>query len=153
MELFHKLLPLAQESWNESSRAKAETCAFYGKRDLKIEPDADQYQRLDSLGILLLLTLRDGNDVVGYLLAVTHPALHHKQIICANVDCVYVDPDYRSYTGVMIERFEKEATDRGAQIIGWPTHPNGPVYEVLTAMGYVGDDLVMEKQLIQSMKQ
>jgi hypothetical protein len=32
-------------------------------------------------------------------------------------------------------------------IIGWPVHLNGPVYDVLKAKGYVGDDIVMEKRL------
>ena len=47
----------------------------------------------------------------------------------------------------MTERFEKEMAARGSIIIGWPTHPDGPVYELLKARGYVADDIVMEKRL------
>ena len=35
----------------------------------------------------------------------------------------------------------------GAQIIGWPVHFNGPVYDLLKAKGYIGDDIVMEKRI------
>jgi hypothetical protein len=48
---------------------------------------------------------------------------------------------------VAAERFETEFKALGAAIIGWPAHINGPVYEVLKARGYVGDDIVMERRL------
>ena len=37
--------------------------------------------------------------------------------------------------------------ERNVQIIGWPTHVDGPMYALLKARGYVGDDIVMEKRL------
>jgi hypothetical protein len=150
MELFSELLPLAQKSWKESTQAKTETCAFYGERDFDIEPDAEQYQSVQDAGALILFTLRDQNELVGYLVGVQYRSWHHKTVMCANVDCVYVEPNYRTYTAVLIEFFEKEAMDRSVKIIAWPTHVHGPVYEVLKAKGYVGDDLVMEKKLCAS---
>jgi len=60
---------------------------------------------------------------------------------------MYIEPDYRSHTWAVAKRFEKEMAQLGAQILGWPAHLNGPVYEVLKARGYVGDDIVMEKRL------
>jgi Acetyltransferase (GNAT) family len=150
MELFNELMPLAQKSWNESTQLKGKTCAFYGERDFNIEPDAEQYQQVHDAGGLILLVLRDERKLVGYLVAVTYRSWHHKTVLCANVDCIYVEPAYRSYTAVMIERFEKEALERSVQIIAWPTHVDGPVYEVLKFRGYVGDDLVMERRLCAS---
>jgi predicted GNAT superfamily acetyltransferase len=145
--LFDELLPLAYKCWQESTDQKAETCAFYGERDFKIEPDFDAYQRLSDVGALAVVTLRDEARLVGYVVGFTYRALHHKHILGGIGDTVYIEPDYRTYAPILAARFEKEMKDRGVGIIGWPTHPNSPVYALLQVMGYVGDDIVMEKRI------
>ncbi len=145
-ELFAETLPLAQKCWNESTIIKAETCAYYGERDFKIEPDLESYLQLRDKGMLLFIALRD-ETLQGYLVAFTYRSTHHKKILCAIVDSAYVEPAYRAYAPVLSEVFEKEARAMGVAIIGWPTHVNGPTYEMLKARGYVGDDTVMEKRL------
>ena len=152
LELLGELMPLAQACWEESTRAKAETCAFYGDRDFKIEPDLDNYRRMQESGILTILTMRDKGELVGYLVGVLYRSWHHTKVLCAHVDTAYVKPAARAYTAVMIEKFERDMTERGVGIIGWPAHENGPVYKVLLARGYVGDDLVMEKRLCASQR-
>lgn len=142
-----EILPLGQACWNESTLAKKDTCAFYGERDFSIEPDYERYAWLAEQGALLFLMLRDDGVLRGYLIAFTHRSLHHRQAFCGFVDSVYIDPDYRSYTAVMVGKFHEEMTRRQVQIIGWPTHPDGPIYQVLKALGYIGDDIVMEKRL------
>lgn len=145
--LFDELMPLAQKCWQENTVVKGGTCAYYGSRDFQIEPDFEAYQELHGKGVVLVVTLRDEGELKGYVTGLLYRTLHHKQIMCGMGDSIYIDPDYRSYTGVVAERFEKEMYARGAHIIGWPTHVNGPVYAVLKARGYVGDDIVMEKRL------
>ena len=145
--LFAEALPLAQKCWEESTIIKADSCAYYGERDFIIEPDVDAYQRLADQGMLVFVTLRDDGNLQGYLVAFTYRSTHHKKILCAIVDSAYVEPKYRTYAPVMSEVFEKEARGIGVQIIGWPTHVDGPLYELLKARGYVGDDIVMEKKL------
>jgi|SRR5882762_1783496 len=147
LELYEEVLPLAQKCWEENTRLKAETCAYYGERDFKIEPDISEYQRLAALGLVVIVTLRDEGVLKGYVSGFLYRSWHHKHILCSNVDSIYIEPDYRSYTVVVVERFEKEFEKLGAGIIGWPTHVNGPVYEILKRRGYVGDDIVMEKRL------
>jgi len=39
LELYEEVLPLAAEVLEENTRLKAETCAYYGERDFKIDPD------------------------------------------------------------------------------------------------------------------
>ena len=73
--------------------------------------------------------------------------MHHKKIVCGFGDSIFVEPEYRSYTLMLAERFEKEMRELSVQIIGWPTHINGPMYKLLSQLGYVGDDIVMEKRL------
>lgn len=145
-ELFNELMPLAQKCWHESTEFKAYTCAYYGERDFDIEPDAEAYENLHKLGVMTLLTLRD-EGLKGYVIGFTYKSMHHKRILCAMGDTIYIEPEYRSYTGVLAEKFERALAEKGVAIIGWPVHRDGPVYEVLKARGYSSDDTVMEKRL------
>jgi hypothetical protein len=146
-ELAAEILPLAQKCWNESTEIKGETCAYYGEREFAIEPNTQAYLSLAEQGLLVSVAVRNDAQLVGYLLGFLYPSLHHKNILCGIGDSVYIEPGYRSYTGVVAEIFEKEMQRLGAQIIGWPTHIDGPVYQVLKARQYVSDDIVMEKRL------
>lgn len=145
-ELAAEILPLAQKCWNESTTIKGETCAYYGERDFAVEPDTEAYLRLAENGLLVVVTLRN-EALMGYVMGILYPSLHHKKILCAIGDSIYVEPEHRAYTGVIAARFEDEMRGRGVQIIGWPAHIDGPVYQVLKARHYVGDDIVMEKRL------
>ena len=141
--LYEEILPLGKKCWSESTLHKGKDCAYYGERDFEIEPDISAYEK----GTVVIVTLRDEGALKGYVAGFLYRSWHHKHILCGNVDSMYVEPDYRSYAGVIAERFEKEFKELGAQIIGWPAHINGPVYEILKARGYTGDDIVMEKRL------
>ncbi len=143
--LFDELLPLAYKCWQESTADKAQKCAFYGEREFQIEPDFDAYARLgDSL---VVITLRSDGMLLGYLVGFSYRALHHKHVLGGIADTMYVEPDHRAHAPVIAKRFEKEMESRGVGIIGWPTTEGGPVYELLKYMGYVGDDIVMEKRI------
>jgi hypothetical protein len=145
-ELFIELLPLAKKCWEESTKAKGETCAFYGERDFDIEPHIEAYQHLSDKGALVIVTLRD-EGLKGYVVGFTYQGLHHQKIKGGIGDSIYIEPEYRSYFAVVAEKFENELRALGVQIIGWPVTPDGPIHEVLKARGYVGDDIVMEKRL------
>lgn len=147
-ELAAEMFPLAQACWDESTLNKKDTCAYYGERDFIVEPDMERYKALAKAGLMVAVTLREAT-LKGYILGFTCRSLHHKKITCASVDSIYMDPEYRSYTAVVCEKFEQSVSKLGAQIIGWPTHIDGPVYKVLKARGYVGDDVIMEKRFVQ----
>lgn len=146
LEVAAEILPLAQACWEESTLIKKETCAYYGERDFAVEPDMDVYEGLAAKGSIVLVTLRD-DTLKGYVIGFTYRSLHHKKILCGHGDSIYIEPEYRSYTAIVAEKFERAMSDLKVQAIGWPTHIDGPVYEVLKARGYVGDDIIMEKRL------
>lgn len=149
-ELAAEMLPLSQKCWNESTLFKKDTCAYYGERDFAIEPDTEAYQRLSDQGVLVVVTLRAESKLQGYVIGFLYNSLHHKKIPCGFGDSIYIEPEYRSHTWAVAKRFEEEMKTLGAQIIGWPVHFEGPVYEILKAKGYIGDDIVMEKRLCVS---
>jgi hypothetical protein len=145
-----EILPLAQAGWDESTEIKGATCAYFGDRGLAIEPDMERYAELAEQGLVVLVTLREHTVLKGYVIGLTYRSLHHKRILCGIGDAIYVDPNYRAYTAVIADKFEAAMRARSVEIIGWPTHIEGPIYEVLKARGYVGDDIVMEKRLCVS---
>jgi len=147
LEVSAEILPLAQKCWDESTLVKKETCAYYGERDFIVEPDTDGYERLSKQGLVVLVTLRDETVLKGYVIGFIYHSLHHKKILCGMGDSIYIEPDYRSYTAVVAEKFEQAMKELKVEIIGWPTHIDGPTYQVLKTRGYVGDDIVMEKRL------
>lgn len=144
--LIAEMLPLGQACFDESTLIKKDTCAYYGERSFAVEPDVERYKALCKSGRMVLLTLRK-ETLKGYLIGFTYQSLHHRKILCASVDSIYIQPEYRSYTAVLCEKFEQAMDDLYVEIIGWPTHIDGPVYQVLKARGYVGDDVIMEKRL------
>jgi hypothetical protein len=151
--LLAEIMPLAQKCWNESTTVKGESCAFYGERDFDIEPCVELYQNLHDNGAMVIVTLRDDGVLRGYVEGFVYRSLHHGKVKGGIGDSVYIEPNYRVYAGVLTKRFEDEMQARGVGIIGWPTQLNGPVYGVLKAMGYTGDDIVMEKRLCASQQQ
>ena len=117
-QLFDEIMPLGQKCWEESTRVKAESCAFYGDRDFAIEPALETYQQLSDANSLIIVTLRD-DDLKGYIIGFLYRSWHHKKLLCGSVDSIYVEPECRAYTLVLTGRFEKEMKAAGAVIIGW----------------------------------
>lgn len=147
-ELSDEIIPLGQQSWDECSEIKKDTCAYHGQRGLPIDPDIDQFLYLSEHDSLVTMTLRDDENILrGYALLILYRSLHLKTELCGNVDTFYVQPDYRRYMPRFISQVEGALRDRGISIIGWPVTMTGKMYEILQRRGYIADDVVMELKL------
>lgn len=147
-ELSEEIVPLGQQSWDECSEIKKDTCAYHGQRGLAIDPDIDQYLYLADHDSLVAMTLRDEANVLrGYALLILYKSLHLKSELCGNVDTFYVQPDYRRSMPRFISMIEATLRDRDISIIGWPVTKTGKMYEILQRRGYIADDVVMEFKL------
>jgi len=147
-ELSEEIVPLGQQSWDECSEIKKDTCAFHGQRGLAIDPDIDQYLYLADHDSLVAMTLRDdAGALCGYALLILYKSLHLKTELCGNVDTFYVQPDYRRSMPRFISEIEATFRDIGISIIGWPVTMAGKMYEILKRRGYIADDVVMELKL------
>lgn len=147
-ELSEEILPLGQESWDECSDIKKDTCAFHGQRGLEIDPDIDKYISLQESDALIAMTLRNDESVLcGYALMILYHSLHLKKELCGNVDTFFVRPEFRISMQRFISRIEDTFRDRGVSIIGWPVTMTGKMFEILKRRGYIADDVVMEFKL------
>ncbi|QTO46315.1 hypothetical protein [Burkholderia latens] len=147
-ELAEEIIPLGQQSWDECSEIKKDTCAYHGQRGLAIDPDIEQLLYLYAHHSLIAMTLRDDGDVLrGYALLILYRSLHLKTELCGNVDTFYVQPDHRRSMPRFMSAIESELRERGVSIIGWPVTRTGKLYEILQHRGYIADDVVMELKL------
>lgn len=148
-ELFDKeILPLGQKSWDECSEIKKDSCSFHGERGFVIQPDSAQYLNLANQDSLIVMTLRDSDDVLqGYSISILYQSLHHAPVRCANVDTFYLEPLYRCYTRSFISSLEQEFEQREIVVVGWPVSPSGGLFKILKRLGYAPDDVVMEKRI------
>ena len=147
-DLANEIVPLGQQSWDECSEIKQDTCAYHGQRGLAIDPDIDQYLYLAENNSLIAMTLRDDDNILrGYALLILYKSLHLKTELCGNVDTFYVQPDFRCSMSRFISEIEKVLTNRGISIIGWPVTMTGKMFEILKRRGYIADDVVMELKI------
>jgi hypothetical protein len=146
--LAQEIIPLGQQSWDECSEIKKDTCAYHGQRGLPIDPNIDQFLRMADNNCLISMTLRSEEGVLhGYALLILYYSLHLKNELCGNVDTFYVQPDHRRSMPSFMSQIEDALRARGVSIIGWPVTMTGKLYEILKRRGYIADDVVMELKL------
>jgi hypothetical protein len=143
--LIAEIVPLGRKCWAESTLAKGENCA--GERDLVIDPNLAEFWKLSDVGALVIMVMRANETAQGYILGWTYRALHHQSMLGAIADTFYVEPQFRSYAGVMVDMFVAELKNRNVNMIGWPVTPGSYGHQLLLARGFVADDVVMEKNL------
>lgn len=144
-DLATEIVPLGQQSWDECSEIKKDTCAYHGQRGLSIDPDIDKYLYLFDHQSLIAMTLRDNEGILrGYALLILYKSLHLKSELCGNVDTFYVQPAHRRSMPRFISQIEENLRTCGVSIIGWPVTMTGKMYEILRRRGYIADDVVME---------
>lgn len=146
--VFDEIALLGQESWDECSEIKKDTCSFHGERGFTIQPDKAQYLFLADQDSLVAFTLRDENGILqGYSMSILYRSLHHAPVKCANVDTFYLRPAVRGRIRSFIALMEKEFEARGIVVVGWPVSPSGGLFGILKSLGYGPDDVVMEKRI------
>lgn len=145
--LADEISPLGQESWDECSEIKKDTCSFHGQRGFQIQPDIPQYLVLAASNALLAMTLRDEGKLVGYSLNIFYRSLHHAPVRCVNVDTFYIRPDHRAYMRSFIAAMEEQFQACQIMQVAWPTSQEGKLFGILQLLGYAPDDVLMEKRI------
>lgn len=147
-ELAAEIFPLAQQSWDECSVVKKNTCAYHGQRGLPIDPDIERYLFLEEQRSLVATTLRNEEGLLcGYSLAILYRSLHLKTQLCGNIDTFYVQASSRRAMVGFMTKIEAHLRELGIGIIAWPVTRTGNLFKILQRRGYSADDVVMELKL------
>jgi GNAT superfamily N-acetyltransferase len=117
--------------------------------DLKIDPNVEAMRKMEAMGMWKVLTVRDGERLVGYVLAVFSPHLHyHTSPPMFIVDAYYVEPDYRNGAGAKLLKFaESVAKSLGAIKIYLTCKVHRDHSELFQALGFRLSDYAFIKRI------
>lgn len=91
-----------------------------------LDPDYDQYLKLDAAGQILLMVVRKDSVLIGYFIGLVRRHLHYRSWLTCGMDIFYVHPEHRgSRIGVQLfKAVEVECERRGIQglIVGSKLH-------------------------------
>lgn len=136
--LCEELLPLLEAHYQEIAHFK----------DIKLEPDFEQYIRVEEAGSLRVFTARDeDNALFGYAIYFVRANIHYKSSVQAVQDILYVHPQYRGIGAKLIAHADRELAKEGVQAVYHHVkseHNFGPLLE---RMGYKLVDLIYAKRL------
>lgn len=135
-----ELKPLIERNWKESESYKA---------DLEVNPNYVRYQALDDAGLVVCMTARMNGFLFGYAIFFISFSLHHQHIKGGYGDAAYVEHGIGAGQILrdLVLACHEELKTRGVTHLGWPVPQNGKLHKLLLSLGYVGDEIVMEKVL------
>ena len=104
----HEAQPLLPLHWEELA---------LNKDKVPLDPQYDVYAARDTAGQVLVVTLRQEGELVGYFIGFIAPGLHYKTCLTLTMDIFWTHPSIRNgFAGVKLFRLvEKEAKRRGVQ--------------------------------------
>ena len=105
---------------------------------IKLNPDWEQYAKLDAAGILRVFTARESGELVGYCVLVVSRSMHYKDHIFANNDVTFVLPDHRAgATGYQLLKYAQEhCAENNISLLNVNTKVHIPFDNLLLGMGF-----------------
>lgn len=88
MDIYEEMLPLLEAHFDEVGVYK----------EFTLDPEWNTYSCLEDEEDLVCYTVRDNGKLVGYVVYIMHPSLHYKDETFAEMDVIYLDPNYRGGT-------------------------------------------------------
>lgn len=108
------------------------------KDKVPLSPQYDEYLSRDARGMILLVTLRDAGELVGYFVGFVAPGLHYSTCLTLHLDIFWVRPDKRNGTAglKLFKKVEQEAHRRGVNrmFVGSKVHQDAS--RLFEALGY-----------------
>src|SRR5258706_8207690 len=93
-QVLAEIQPLLHDHWEEIASHKDK---------IPLAPDYDQYRKMEEAGKLLICTVRDKANLVGYSIYFVHRGIHYSKTLVSTNDVFYVSPAYRRKTiGVVL---------------------------------------------------
>lgn len=135
-----ELAPLIERNWAESESYEPA---------IPVDPDVERYRKLDAAGALQCLTARLDGLLVGYAVFMVAYSIHHRTLLCAHGDAVYMLPQLGRYDAVvaLIDEAEARLSEMGVKRLAWWCEPQSKLARILASLGYKPDEVLMEKVL------
>lgn len=132
--------PLIQDHWEEVG---------FEKECIKTNPDWEAYYALEKAGVLKVFTVRDDGKFLGYMTVFVKTHLHHKAVLCATVDSLFLEKKNRKgYVGIKLIQFvEKCLKEDGVVVFVASCFPQKPLEKILKRLSYKPMENVYSKLL------
>ena len=121
--------PLIKEHWK---------LVALNQGKIKLNPDWQEYARLDSIGALRIFTARKDGKLVGYFFLIVAKSLHYQDHLFATNDVLFVLPEYRAgNTGYKLIKFaEQHCKEAGVSLMTINTKVHIPFDKLMQRMGF-----------------
>lgn len=118
---------LLTQHWNEVAHHK----------DIRtLDVDWEQFEIMESIGKLFVMTARDDGLLVGYTAALLRPHLHSKGLQTAYVDAIFMTPGKRQHNvGLRLIQHTDTALSALSDFIYWHVKPERDFSRLLERMG------------------
>jgi len=105
---------------------------------IKLNPNWEEYARLDAAGKLRIFTARNKEELVGYCVLIIGHSIHYRDHIFANNDVTFVLPEHRSgATGYHLIKFAEDyCIDNNVSLLNINTKVHIPFDKLLLGMGF-----------------
>jgi len=105
---------------------------------IKLNPDYEEYARLDAAGVLKCFTARNNGALVGYFILLISNSIHYSDHLFAVNDVIFVKPDSRA--GATVYKLIKYAEDycekMGVSVLTLNTKVHLPFDKLMVHMGF-----------------
>lgn len=121
----------------------------HDKDRIPLDPDWMAYDGLSERGFLHIVTVRDGQTLVGYLFAIVGPHLHYRSTKVATFDLYWINPEYRKgWAGVKLFKFaEKTLRDAGVVKIAANTKLTKDMSLIFDRLGWTETERIWTKMV------
>lgn len=115
----------------------------------KLKPDFEQYQNLENLGALLIITARENEELLGYFVMTLSPNLNEAGQLIAFGVTLFLRKEFRKgLLGVrLIKKGEEVAKQKGAKCVMIASQEISPIDKLLTLRGYSPTERIFAKRI------
>lgn len=129
---------LLQKHWEEIAHYK----------DIPLEPDYEQYLKLESIGATRSFTARTEDGIlIGYAVFFIKHNIHYKSSLQALQDIIFVDKKYRGLGFMFIKFTDEQLKLEGIQVVYQHVKAKYNFGPLLDRLGYELVDLIYAKRL------
>jgi GNAT superfamily N-acetyltransferase len=121
--------PLLEEHWE---------LVALNQGKIKLNPDYEEYARLDAAGVLKCFTARKDGALVGYFILLVSKSIHYSDHLFAVNDVIFVKPDSRAgATGYKLIKYAEDyCKDMGVSVLTLNTKVHLPFDKLMLHMGF-----------------
>jgi GNAT superfamily N-acetyltransferase len=121
--------PLLEEHWE---------LVALNQGKIKLNPDYEEYARLDAAGVLKCFTARKDGALVGYFILMVSKSIHYSDHLFAVNDVIFVKPDSRAgATGYKLIKYAEDYCKKiGVSVLTLNTKVHLPFDKLMVHMGF-----------------